>query len=340
MTALKARDIDRFLQNPDINHGLIVVYGPDQGRVRETADQLQRHFHPKGADPMSLVSLQYADLENAGERISVEANTPSMFGDQRVIRVRGATNALAKDLDELMKTGMDAVLIVEAGNLTPRDALRKLAESDKTARAIPCYADDQRSLSALARQMFDAAGVQIDNDAVRGLVDILGNDRQITRLEVEKLILFAAKSKVITFSDVVVLCGDNAAETMDDIIDSAGTGHLQKLDTALTRAFSAGTHPSAILTRSLMHFSNLREMRAAFDNGATTSEIVNSGRNRVHFSRKAAMERQIRSWSARNLANSCERIQETVLATRKNPNLELAHTRQALLAIATIAARN
>ena len=104
--------------------------------------------------------------------------------------------------------------------------------------------------------------------------------------------------------------------------------------------FLPGTHPSAILTRSLMHFSNLREMRAAFDNGATTSEIVNSGRNRVHFSRKAAMERQIRSWSARNLANACERIQETVLATRKNPNLDLAHTRQALLAIATIAARN
>lgn len=91
----------------------------------------------------------------------------------------------------------------------------------------------------------------------------------------------------------MVLCGDNAAETMDEILDSAGTGHVQKLDTALSRAFSSGTHSSAILTRSLMHFSNLREMRAAYDQGKTLQEILSGGRFRVHFSRKA-------QWKARS----------------------------------------
>ncbi|MGJ8528633.1 DNA polymerase III subunit delta [Maritalea sp.] len=339
MTGLKARDVDRFLNSPDIETGFILIYGPDAGRVRETTDRLQSHFHLKDADPMSLVSLQFGDVDNPGERISIEANTPSMFGDRRVIRVRGATNALAKDIEQIVKYGFDAILLVESGNLTPKDGLRKLAEGQKTSRAVPCYADDARSLGQLAREMFQKAQITIENDALNALTDILGNDRQITRLEVEKLILFADQSKHISYQDVMTLCGDNAAQTMDEILDCAGTGHLQKLDTSLGRALSSGTNSSAILTRALMHFSNLREMRAAFDQGKTLQEIMSSGRGRVHFSRKNAMEVQIRSWSAQNLAAACTRLHDTILQTRKNANLDHAHTRQALLAIATIAAR-
>lgn len=340
MTGLKARDVDRFLSQPDIQTGLILVYGPDAGRVRETTDKLQRLFHAKDADPMSLISLQFGDFENPGERIDVEANTISMFGDKRVIRVRGATNALAKEIESLVKKGFDAVLLVESGNLTPKDGLRKLAEAQKSARAVPCYADDERSLSQLARQMFDSANIRVDSDALRALIDVLGNDRQITRMEVEKLILYAQDTKTITYQDVMTLCGDNAAETMDEILDAVGTGHVQKLDTALSRAMTSGTHSSAILTRSLMHFSWLREKRHSFDNGTSLHDLMNAGYPRVHFSRKASVESQIRSWSAPALANACARLHDTVLQTRRNADLDGAHTRQALLAIATIAARN
>jgi DNA polymerase-3 subunit delta len=340
LTALKARDVDGFLARPDLTSGLVLIYGPDAGRVRETTDRLQAHFHAKDADPMSLVSLQFGDFENPGERIAVEANTRSMFGDLRVIRVRGATNAFAKEIEQTVKDGFDAVLLVEAGNLTPKDALRKLAEAQKSARAVPCFADDTRSLTQLARQMFDNAQIRIESDALRALIDVLGNDRQITRLEVEKLMIFAQESKQISYNDVIALCGDNASETMDEVLDSAGTGHVQKLDTALSRAFSSGTHASAILTRALMHFSNLREMRASYDSGKTLQEVMSSGRFRVHFSRKSSIESQVRSWSAKNLAIACARLQTTVLDTRMNANLDTEHTRQALLAIATIAARN
>ncbi|MFT6657566.1 DNA polymerase III subunit delta [Maritalea sp.] len=340
MTAIKARDVDSFLAHPDIKAGFILIYGPDAGRVRETTDKLQTQFHGQTGDPMGLVSLQFGDFENPGERISVEANTPSMFGDQRIIRVRGATNALTKEIEQTVKDGFDAILLVESGNLTPKDGLRKLAEAQKSARAVPCYADDTRSLTQLARQMFEKAQITVENDALRALIDVLGNDRQITRQEVEKLILFAQDTKHIDFDDVMVLCGDNAAQTMDEILDSTGTGHMQKLDTALTRAFSSGTNSSAILTRALMHFSTLREMRAGFDEGKTLTEVLNAGRFRVHFSRKSAIESQIRSWSSTNLAAACVRLHTTVLETRKNANLADEHTRQALLAIATIAARN
>lgn len=195
MTALKARDVTGFLQRPDLKSGIILIYGPDAGRVRETTDQLQRHFQGKDADPMNLISLQYADLDNADATIETEANTSSMFGGQRIVRVRGATNALAPTLERLADENVPAIILVEAGNLTPKDKLRKVLEKAKSARALPCFADDARSLDQLMREMFRENQVQIDNDALQALKDQLGNDRQITRSEVEKLILFAAHSK-------------------------------------------------------------------------------------------------------------------------------------------------
>ena len=49
------------------------------------------------------------------------------------------------------------------------------------------------------------------------LRDILGNDREITRRELEKLELFAAESKRLTEGDVLTLCADNATLAIDDI---------------------------------------------------------------------------------------------------------------------------
>lgn len=340
MTALKARDVAGFLNKPDLKSGIILIYGPDAGRVRETTDQLQNHFQGKDADPMNLISLQFADLDNPNATIETEANTSSMFGGQRIVRVRGATNAAAPILEQLAAEDVPAILLVEAGNLTPKDNLRKVMEKAKSARALPCFADDARSLDQLMREMFRDHQVQIDNDAVQALKDQLGNDRQITRSEVEKLILYAAHSKKISLEDVITLCGDNAMLALDEIIDSAGTGHVQKLDQALARAFDSGIHSSAILTRSLMHFTWLRSQRAKMEEGASLDQLVNGARPPIHFSRKAKVQTQIRTWTSNNLATACTRIYDAIAQTRKNAALDIPHTRQALLAIATLAARH
>ena len=44
MTALKAHEVERFLKRPDLDAGILLVYGPDTGLVRETAQRLVRHY--------------------------------------------------------------------------------------------------------------------------------------------------------------------------------------------------------------------------------------------------------------------------------------------------------
>src|SRR5205823_3407964 len=146
--------------------------------------------------------------------------TASLFGEKRVVRVRGATKSLVTPLTEFKDDPAGAVIILEAGNLAPKDALRALVEGAKCGRALPCYPDSDETLLALIAETFAKAGIRADPDVAPTLRDILGNDREVTRRELEKLSLFATQSKTLTRNDVLLLCADNAALAIDAIADA------------------------------------------------------------------------------------------------------------------------
>ncbi|WP_029040966.1 DNA polymerase III subunit delta [Cucumibacter marinus] len=335
MTALKGKAIENFVARPDLAAGVMLAYGPDAGLVRELADRLVAAFSRNG--DTDLVNLHFADIDSDPGQLAVEAKSVSLFGGSRIIRLRGAGNPIAPVLEQLLDEGLTIPVIVEAGSLTPRDGLRKLAEKHAGARALPCYADNAQALNQLVLDTFRQHEIAIDNDAVQALRDILGNDRAITRSELEKLTLYAAETKRVTREDVITLCGDNAALALDQIADAVGTGHAEKLDDAFNRALASGMDVAAILAFMQNHFSGLRAMRRQFDAGTAPAQLVRSGR--IHFSRSSAVETQIRSWSDRALSKAGERIRETTAITRTQPDLAVSATRHALLSLSVMAAR-
>ncbi|WP_404400964.1 DNA polymerase III subunit delta [Pelagibacterium halotolerans] len=339
MTALKGRDIEAFLSKPAINQGFILVYGPDSGLVSENASRLVKAFAGDPPDPESLTTLHMTEIDADTQRLGIEARTPSLFGSGKTIRIRAATNKLSATLTELLDEKADALFVVEAGDLKPSDSLRKLAEQRRDARAVPCYADTGQSLDKLIRESFSAANITTEPDLIPFLRDMLGNDRQVTRGEIEKLILYAGESGSLTRDDVTALCGDNAALALDAVVDAIASGHAKNFDTALTRAAAAGTDTQRILAVTLNHFSRLRAMRALIDEGASPGDVVARTTPRIHFSRKSAVEQQLRIWNDDALANACARLSLAVSQSRKTPALAQATARQAMLAVCMAAAR-
>src|SRR3546814_7305893 len=93
--------------------------------------------------------------------------------------------------DFLEQSPGEAFVVVEADDLPVRSALRKLFEADRNAAALACYHDDARSLETVVRAFFSEAGVGISREAVAFLASQLGGDRELTRRELEKVLLFA-----------------------------------------------------------------------------------------------------------------------------------------------------
>jgi len=338
MTALKAHEVARFLVRPDISEGIFLAYGPDGGLVRETAQRLIRQL--SGDDPASasLTIFDGPELDAEPGRLMLEARSVSLFGGKRIIRVRNASKALVMPLTELRDDPGGAAIILEAGNLTPRDALRALVESAKLGRALPCYPDSDETLANLMRDTFNQQGIRADADVIPTLRDILGNDREITRRELEKLTLFAAASKSLTREDVLLLCADNGALAIDAILDSSGGGHAEKLEMALNRALAASVNPQQLLAMLANHFANLRRWRVEVDNGKSPRAVLEAVKPKPHFSRIGNLEQQLRLWSEPALANATERLLNATSDSRRKPVLAETILRRTTLALCMQAA--
>ena len=340
MTALKAHEVERFIKRPDLEAGVILVYGPDGGLVRETAQRLLRTYAADAADGMGLTTLDGGELDSDPGRLLVEAKTSSLFGERRVVRVRDTRKSLAEALNELLDDPAGAVIIVEAGNLLPRDALRVQIEAARNGRALPCYADSDETLLRLIGETFTTAGIKADPDVATTLRDALGNDREVTRRELEKLVLYAEGNKVLTREDVLVLCADNAALVLDNVADATGTGHAAELDEALSRALGAAVNPQQLLASVSQHFAQLRRWRGAVDAGSSPSAVLDGARPKPHFSRRTALEQQLRLWSDSSLALAGERLRQATGDSRKNYGRAETLTRRTLLALAQLAAHH
>lgn len=339
MTALKAQQVNAFIKSPDLKAGFVLIYGPDKGLVHERATLLVKHFSGDDPDPMAQVTLDMGALSAEPERLAVEARTPSLFGGQRTIRVREANNNLTPLVEELLTDWPDVVVIAEADNLTPRDKLRALAEKSSLARTLPCYADSEVDRVKLIGQSFADEGIELENGVAAALADLLGNDREVTRREIEKLKLFANETKRLTIADVTELCGDNAVLALDLIVDSTATGHVARMETALSRALTGGINPNQIMAVTLNHFNLLRQWRAIMQNGASAADAMKSAWPKPHFSRTRSIEQQLRLWNDAALAKASERLYEATREMRKTGQMADTLARRALLAICIMAAQ-
>ena len=340
MAALKAHEVERFLKRPDLEAGVLLVYGPDTGLVRETAQRLVRHYIGADADGMGLVTLDGNDLDGDPGRLLVEARTSSLFGEKRVVRVRNAGKSVAVPLAELASDPSGAIVVLEAGNLAPRDALRALVEGAKSGRALPCYADSDETISKLINESFASAGIRAEPDVATTLRDQLGNDREVTRREIEKLVLYADQSKILTREDVLTLCADNAALVLDEIADAIGTGHADKLDQALSRALAATINPQQLLSSVMLHFAQLRRWRTVVDSGAGVRDVLEGARPKPHFSRRSALEQQLRLWSDASLSIAMSRLHDATGESRKNYGRSETVVRRVFLALTQMAAQH
>jgi len=342
LAQLKNHEADRFIARPDRDYTIYLVYGPDHGLVSERASALAKGSGVPLDDPFSTIRIDAASPGADPERLVNEAYTVGMFGGRRLIWLRGAGNdrALLGQIDMLLgDPPADTMIIVEAGDLK-KGGLRGAVEKAPAGLAIACYTDNDRALQELIDRTFSAAGLRLELDARRFLIDHLGGDRAASRAELDKIALYALGQPTVTLSDVQAICGDASALGFDDISMAVLTGDLKALDRAVVKFESGGGAPSALLAILTRQFQALDRIRADMDmQGKNPAAAVAHARPPVFFARRQAMEHAVAIWNAPAIRAGLGRLREAVLQARKSRHLETDVLRMTLLALTVQSAR-
>jgi DNA polymerase-3 subunit delta len=330
--------IAAFLQRPDPEIRAVLLYGPDEGLVRERADALSRTVCSELRDPFRVADLSAAVLAADPARLADEAAQLCFTGGQRVVRVRAAGDALAKLFAEFLASRpSEALMIVEAGELTSRSALRRSFEAARSAVAIGCYPDTPRELAAVIRETLAAHRVTASRDAGQFLVEHLGGDRLLTRSELEKLVLYAGDGGRVEIEDARLSISDTAAVELDDAVMAAAEGDAMRVERVLGRVFQQGESPVSIIRALLRHLHRLHGFAARLAAGASIDEVLRSARPPIFFKQEDSFRRQLGLWTEARLRPQLDRVAKAELNIKTTGFPAETICREAMLAIAQAA---
>jgi DNA polymerase-3 subunit delta len=329
---------DAFLARPAPDSRGVLLFGPDEGLIRERAEALLFTVAGTRDDPFRIAVLAPDDLKGDGARLMDEARALPFGGGRRVVRLRGATDGHAEAVAAVLDDPSPlAFLIVEAGDLATRSKLRRAFEDATAAAAIGCYAEDGQDLSRTVAGALQKLGVTPDADAIALLTERLQGDRQVLRRELEKLALYVGEGGTVSADDVIAVVGDSTESSLDAVVFSAASGDSAALDRALERAFAEGSAPISLLRAAARHLTRLHLARGYMQGGADAKGAMMKLRPPPFYKLQGPFTQQLRAWSAGRLARALDLLMEAELDCKRTGFPDHAVAARAMMRIAAAA---
>ena len=316
---LNQRQVDGFLRSPDPEVRAVLVYGPDAGLVAERAQTLVKRVAEDPNDPFRVAELSGAALRADPARLADEAAALALTGGRRAVRVRDGDDALAPLFKDFLSAPPgDALVIVEAGDLPARSALRKAFEAAAQGAAMACYRDDAQSLPKVIGDLLGEHGLEISADARGYLATHLGSDRQVTRRELEKLALYKGGAEgPVELDDVRACIGDSAELTLEDLAFAVGGGDGAAMERVLARALQEGLTPVAVLRAVSRHVQRLHLVGGLLAQGVSYDVAAKRLRPPPFWKTAPRFQAQARGWTPAALAGAMDTLLEAEMACKR-----------------------
>jgi len=336
---LQGAAIERFLARPDPAVRAVVIFGADEGLVRERAAQLGRSVVADLNDPFRVAVLTADAVGADPSLLADEASSMSLMGGRRLIRIRDGSEKVTRALTALLEAPSgDSLTVIEAGDLPTRSSLRKLAESAAAAAAMPCYIEDEAGLSRTLGAQISEAGKTIDPDAMRLLASSLVGDRMLARGELEKLLVYMGDTRSISIADVEAAVVDTATLGMDDTLRATMDGNFSELDRCLARLAGEGVAGVAILRVAQNYFRRLHLTRARIDAGTSLDRALSLLQPPVFYKMKDAFAGDTHRWPLPRIQAALDRLVEAEAQSKRTGANDALLAADALLSVARAAA--
>lgn len=316
---IQPRQVDSFLAAPPALVRVLLVYGPEEGLMKERIARLAKMLVPDPGDPFAVSVLNGDQIAQDPARLIDEALAIPMFGGRRLVRVENAGDSITIALKTcLERMTADSVVLLEGGDLKPRSSLRTLCEKSDAAAAVPCYVEEARDTSRIIAQDLTERGYKIAPEALSALAQALAGDRRRLRSEVEKLTLYAGPpGTALTLEDVRASCGEVGALGFDDLVYGVGARDATRALSAFERMTAEGTPVVALLRVLQNHFRRLHLARAQMDSGKPSESILKTLQPPVFFKQADAFRAQMERWPLDSLGRALSHLAGLEVRTKQ-----------------------
>ncbi|MGB5560112.1 MAG: DNA polymerase III subunit delta [Paracoccaceae bacterium] len=338
---LAGRDATGYFAKPDPTRAGLLIYGADAMRVAlRRQEVIEALIGPQGEEEMRLSRMSGADLRKDAALLSDAVKAQSFFPGPRVAFVEEAGDGLAKPIAAALEDWRegDAQIVVTAGTLAAKSALRKAFETHRNAVAIGIY-NDPPSRDEIEAELTKAGLGKIDSPA---MTDIIALSRVLDpgdfRQTIEKLSLYKlGDNSQVTSADVLNCAPGSSEAAMDDVLNCVAEARDHEIGPIMQRLAAQGVQPVGLCIGATRHFRTLHA--AASDPGGPSSGMARM-RPPVFGPRRDQMIRQAQAWGVHRLETALQMLTETDLSLRSSQRApQMAVMERTLIRLAMLGKR-
>ena len=314
---LAGRAAREYFARPDPDKAGLLIYGDDAMRVAlKRQEVIAALAGPNAGDEMRLTRLMGADLRRDPAQLTDAMRATGFFPGPRVVFVEQASDAAAPAVAAALEDWRagDAVLVVAAGSLPARSALRKAFEAHRDAYAVGIY-DDPPDAAEIEATL-DAAGlteltreVMTDLTALAQVLDPGDFAQAIEKLALYKL----GDHTPVDAQDIAAIAPLSTEAALDDVFHLVAEARASDVGPVLRRLAAQGVQPVGLCIAATRHFRALHA--AASDPGGASTGMARL-RPPVFGPRRDRMTRQAQSWGTRSLERALALLIDTDLTLR------------------------
>jgi DNA polymerase III subunit delta len=314
-----------------------LITGGDRPKIEKALDRLRSHFAPEAIELASA-------LDVSGEEAVALCNAGSLFGDARLVVVRDVDGR--KDGDGRRKGAWKAAdaeaIAAYVASPAPATVLALVADELKSSSALwkACAKAGQvlsfdvpkKDLHGWVAAQFADRGVRAEPDAVAALLQLVGNDPQALKTEVDKLATWAA-DEPIGEREVATLVAESADVPIYELTEAwsvRDTARALDVSEALFERESRQRRDGAARLAGALggHLARLRSLKALAAQGVKPKEAAE--RLKLHPFRAQKLYGQAEGFSDEELEDAVVRLAELDGAlkgqSRLAPDLEVQRT--------------
>ncbi|HZQ92255.1 MAG TPA: DNA polymerase III subunit delta [Terriglobales bacterium] len=270
-----------------------VLIGDEAFFRRRCRDAILQHLVPPDLREFSVYEFELG--ETSLHEILDRARTPSLMAPFQVFFIRGVKSLYTRGSHEaefdaiaeyVKDPNPDAMLVFIADHISiPADARRmELSDRDRYERIRETLGEccgmvelarvEDAEAVRWALETAQAAGVKLEPDAARELVDALGSDMMMIASELEKLMLYAGERKRVTLGDVETLVLAAKQRSLYELTDAISAKDRVRALATLDAILSSGDGDEAAIGHLYMLAKTFRQMLVISERNVRDSRML------------------------------------------------------------------
>jgi DNA polymerase-3 subunit delta len=263
-------------------HSIYLLTGGDRPKIRRALERLRTRF---GVESVETLSAQ----EIGGDEAVASLNSLGLFAGEtgRLLIVEEVERWKKQDEDAVAAYVADpvpgAVLVLVAADLKGSSLPAVCA---KAGEVLTYDVPKPRDLPGWVRAQFERLDTQVDAEAARALVEIVGEDVNGLATEVDKLATWAA-GEPVGRREVELVAAPAHETTAWAIMDAWGARDLPAALVACQSDLEHGADPFAVAMRLSSQVALVRQAQALSEEGLGVKDIAKRLRKHELRVRKA-----------------------------------------------------